>query len=123
MARTIVTGARRGIGREIALSLARGGHTVVATMRNTEGCDLIDIARRENLCSRFASRRIVAEHTAQRTVAGQHNQSWRGVLVHATPHRVPDGGHVLPFVEEHRKWVSYRGVRVGADDCRLRLAI
>jgi NAD(P)-dependent dehydrogenase (short-subunit alcohol dehydrogenase family) len=49
MARTIVTGARRGIGREIALSLARGGHTVAATMRNTEGCDLIDIARRENL--------------------------------------------------------------------------
>ena len=49
MARAIVTGARRGIGREIALSLARGGHAVVATMRSTDDCDLIDIARRENL--------------------------------------------------------------------------
>ena len=49
MARAIVTGARRGIGREIALSLARAGHAVVATMRRTEGCDLLDIARRENL--------------------------------------------------------------------------
>ncbi len=49
MARAIVTGARRGIGREIALSLAREGHAVVATMRSTDGCDLIDIARREDL--------------------------------------------------------------------------
>ena len=49
MARAIVTGARRGIGREIALSLARRGHAVVATMRRTDGSDLIDIARRENL--------------------------------------------------------------------------
>ena len=49
MARTIVTGARRGIGREIALSLAREGNSVVATMRHTAGCDLVDIALRENL--------------------------------------------------------------------------
>ena len=49
MARAIVTGARRGIGREIALSLAREGHAVVATMRRTDGCDLLDIARDENL--------------------------------------------------------------------------
>ena len=49
MAKIIVTGARRGIGREIALTLARGGHTVIATMRNTEGCDLAEIASRENL--------------------------------------------------------------------------
>lgn len=49
MARAVVTGARRGIGREIALSLARAGHAVVATMRCTDGCDLTDIARRENL--------------------------------------------------------------------------
>lgn len=49
MARALVTGARRGIGREIALSLARAGHKVVATMRRTDGCDLEQIASRENL--------------------------------------------------------------------------
>jgi NAD(P)-dependent dehydrogenase (short-subunit alcohol dehydrogenase family) len=49
MARAVITGARRGIGREIALALARAGHDVIATMRNTEGCDLGEIATRENL--------------------------------------------------------------------------
>lgn len=49
MARALVTGARRGIGREIVLLLARAGHNVVATMRRTDDCDLADIAARENL--------------------------------------------------------------------------
>jgi NAD(P)-dependent dehydrogenase (short-subunit alcohol dehydrogenase family) len=49
MARAVITGARRGIGREIALSLARAGHSVVATMRNTDGNDLADITARETL--------------------------------------------------------------------------
>lgn len=49
MARALVTGARRGIGREIVLLLARAGHNVVATMRSTDNCDLADIAAREKL--------------------------------------------------------------------------
>ncbi len=49
MAQILVTGARRGIGREIALTLARAGHSVIATMRNTNDCDLAKIARDENL--------------------------------------------------------------------------
>jgi NAD(P)-dependent dehydrogenase (short-subunit alcohol dehydrogenase family) len=55
MARAVVTGARRGIGREIVLTLARAGHTVLATMRRTDGCDLADIASRENLAIIVAS--------------------------------------------------------------------
>ncbi len=49
MARILITGARRGIGREIALLLSRAGHTIIATMRNTESCDLAEIARAEGL--------------------------------------------------------------------------
>ena len=49
MAKALITGASRGIGREIALALARTGHTVVAAMRNPGACDLADIAKRENL--------------------------------------------------------------------------
>jgi NAD(P)-dependent dehydrogenase (short-subunit alcohol dehydrogenase family) len=49
MAHILVTGARRGIGREIALTLARAGHSVIATMRSTKDCDLGQIARDEKL--------------------------------------------------------------------------
>jgi NAD(P)-dependent dehydrogenase (short-subunit alcohol dehydrogenase family) len=49
MARILVTGARRGIGREITLTLARAGHELVATMRDTSGSDLADIAAAEKL--------------------------------------------------------------------------
>ncbi|WP_353216650.1 SDR family NAD(P)-dependent oxidoreductase [Sandarakinorhabdus sp.] len=54
MARILVTGARRGIGREITLTLARAGHDVVATMRDTSGSDLADIAAQEQLAISLA---------------------------------------------------------------------
>ena len=49
MAHILVTGARRGIGREIALTLARAGHSVIATMRSTKDSDLAKIASDEKL--------------------------------------------------------------------------
>ncbi|WP_439546012.1 SDR family NAD(P)-dependent oxidoreductase [Sandarakinorhabdus sp.] len=55
MARIVVTGARRGIGREITLTLARAGHDVVATMRDASGSDLADIAAREHLSISLAT--------------------------------------------------------------------
>ena len=55
MARILVTGARRGIGREITLTLARAGHEVVATMRDPNGCDLADIAAKEGLAISLAA--------------------------------------------------------------------
>ena len=55
MARILVTGARRGIGREITLTLARAGHEVVATMRDTGGSDLAAIAAKEGLSISLAA--------------------------------------------------------------------
>jgi NAD(P)-dependent dehydrogenase (short-subunit alcohol dehydrogenase family) len=62
MARILITGARRGIGREIALLLARGGHTVIATMRNTESCDLAEIASVEQLSITVAKLDVDDDH-------------------------------------------------------------
>ena len=47
--RGVVTGAPRGIGREIALSLGCAGYAVEAMMRTTGDSDLVEIAFHENL--------------------------------------------------------------------------
>jgi NAD(P)-dependent dehydrogenase (short-subunit alcohol dehydrogenase family) len=50
MATVLVTGTSRGIGLESALTFARAGHTVAATMRSPERApDLARIAEREQL--------------------------------------------------------------------------
>lgn len=43
----IVTGASRGIGRAIALRLAKEGHTVVGTATSESGADAISAALTE----------------------------------------------------------------------------
>jgi NAD(P)-dependent dehydrogenase (short-subunit alcohol dehydrogenase family) len=57
MAIAVVTGSSSGIGQATAITLARSGHTVYATMRNpkTGGEDFRAIAARENLPLRFAT--------------------------------------------------------------------
>ncbi len=55
MARILVTGARRGIGREITLILGRAGHEVIASMRDPSGCDLANIAAQEGLAISLAA--------------------------------------------------------------------
>jgi len=49
MAKVLITGASKGIGREAALVLARAGHEVVAAMRRPAESDLAGIAARETL--------------------------------------------------------------------------
>src|SRR6476469_4425680 len=50
MAIALITGTSSGIGLATAVSLARGGHTVIATMRNLESAgDIQKIVAAENL--------------------------------------------------------------------------
>lgn len=50
----MVTGANRGIGRAVALELARRGFDVIATMRHPDTSDVSDAATREGLSLRAA---------------------------------------------------------------------
>ncbi|HLK25685.1 MAG TPA: SDR family oxidoreductase [Caulobacteraceae bacterium] len=49
MAKVLITGASKGIGRETALVLARAGYDVVAAMRRPAESDLEGVAARESL--------------------------------------------------------------------------
>ena len=49
MTRSVVTGCSTGIGYATALRLGRGGHQVVATMRNPAACDIAEVAAAEGL--------------------------------------------------------------------------
>ena len=71
MAKALITGASRGIGREIALALARAGHTVVAAMRNPSACDLADIAKRESLLITLAELDVDDDASVARLFASE----------------------------------------------------
>jgi NAD(P)-dependent dehydrogenase (short-subunit alcohol dehydrogenase family) len=56
MAVALVTGASSGIGLATAVTLARGGHTVIATMRNPNGAgELLKIVTEEKLPGEVAA--------------------------------------------------------------------
>ena len=49
MTRSVVTGSSTGIGYATALTLAEAGHSVVATMRDPDRCDLATVAKERDL--------------------------------------------------------------------------
>jgi NAD(P)-dependent dehydrogenase (short-subunit alcohol dehydrogenase family) len=71
MAIAVVTGSSTGIGQASALTLARAGHTVYATMRNPEGGgrELRAIARQENLPLRFVTLDVNSDESVRKAFA------------------------------------------------------
>lgn len=49
MAKILITGTSKGIGYDASLFLARGGHDVIATMRNPNNSDLGEVAAKDSL--------------------------------------------------------------------------
>ncbi len=71
MATAVVTGSSTGIGEATAVSLARAGHTVYATMRNpqTGGEGLRTIAGKEELAFRFLPLDVDSDESVRSTFA------------------------------------------------------
>jgi NAD(P)-dependent dehydrogenase (short-subunit alcohol dehydrogenase family) len=72
LAIAVVTGSSTGIGQASAVTLARAGHTVYATMRNPEsgGEELQVIAGNENLQFRFAALDVNSDESVRSAFAG-----------------------------------------------------
>jgi NAD(P)-dependent dehydrogenase (short-subunit alcohol dehydrogenase family) len=67
MAIAVVTGSSTGIGQACAITLARAGHTVYATMRNPDagGEELRVVASKENLPLRLAALDVNSDQSVQ----------------------------------------------------------
>src|SRR5256885_294008 len=66
MSNIVITGASRGIGLATAVELARGGHNVVATMRNPAGSPALgDQAVKENLPIRIEAMDVDSDESVK----------------------------------------------------------
>src|SRR5664279_824491 len=79
MAIAVVTGSSTGIGEATAVSLARAGHTVYATMRNpkTGGEGLRCVAAKENLTFRFLALDVDSDESVKSTFATMLSEAGR----------------------------------------------
>lgn len=79
MAIAVVTGTSTGIGLATAITLARAGHTVYATMRNpkTGGAELRAIAEREHLPVRIAALDVDSDESVRTAFSGVLSEAGR----------------------------------------------
>jgi NAD(P)-dependent dehydrogenase (short-subunit alcohol dehydrogenase family) len=74
----IVTGSSSGIGREIALILARNEFTTYATMRNIEkSLELKSIADKEKIPLRFVQLDVTEDNSVNSAIQTMHNEAGR----------------------------------------------
>lgn len=75
MASVLITGTSKGIGFETALTFARAGHTVHATMRNPEGCpDLARAASIEKLPISISTIDVDSDESVSSAIAAIENE-------------------------------------------------
>lgn len=99
MAIALITGTSTGIGLATAVTLARGGHTVIATMRNPQGgaAEIRRIAEAEKLPITVLSMDVDDDASVRESVAQALAQSGRidvlvnnaGVAVHGSVEELP----------------------------------
>lgn len=79
MATAVVTGSSTGIGQATAVTLARSGHTVYATMRNPEtgGAELREIVQKENLPLHLAALDVDSDDSVRSAFAQIHAEAGR----------------------------------------------
>lgn len=79
MAIAVVTGSSTGIGQATAVTLARTGHTVYATMRNPKGGggELREIALKENLPVHFAALDVDSDDSVRSAFAHIRTEAGR----------------------------------------------
>jgi NAD(P)-dependent dehydrogenase (short-subunit alcohol dehydrogenase family) len=79
MAIAVVTGSSTGIGQASAVTLARAGHTVYATLRNPEGGggELRAIAGQENLPLRLVALDVNSDESVRGAFAGMLEEAGR----------------------------------------------
>lgn len=82
MSTIVITGASRGIGMATALVLARAGHSVIATMRDTAGNpDLARISKSEGLPIRIEAMDVDSDSSVQECFSRIHSSAAVDVLV------------------------------------------
>ena len=74
MATVLITGTSKGIGLSTALTLARAGHTVYATMRNPAGApELADKAAQEHLPITISAMDVDSDESVAAAIAAIYN--------------------------------------------------
>jgi NAD(P)-dependent dehydrogenase (short-subunit alcohol dehydrogenase family) len=74
LATVLITGTSKGIGLSTALTLARAGHTVYATMRNPAAApELAETAKKENLPINISAMDVDSDDSVGEAIAAIHN--------------------------------------------------
>ena len=112
MSSILITGASKGIGRAAAAELARRGHRVVATARDTRTLDDLDVDQRLRLDVTDQASVAAAVERSSRSTSSSSNA---GVIFRAAVEAKSDRGDRTPLRAEHCRGDPCHSGRPAAD--------